>query len=78
MREQFVSLPIICKINKAASKNMQNFIYFSTAKVWKQNTKPRQILWNSLKKLEKHHSSRQKLGMENFIWIIQNHSKSVR
>ena len=31
-RGQIVSLSITCKINRAASKNMQNFIYFSTAK----------------------------------------------
>ena len=51
---------------------------FSSAKFWKQTTKPRLILWNSLKKLERHHSSRQNLGLESIIWIIQNHSKSVR
>ena len=32
MHGQFVSLPITCKINKAASENMQNLIYFSSAK----------------------------------------------
>ena len=78
MRGQIESLPVTCKINKAASKNMQNFIYFSSANFWKQTTKPRLILRNSLKKLERNHSSRQNLGMENFIWIIQNPSKSVR
>ena len=32
MRGQIVSLSITCKINQAASKNMQNFIYFSSTK----------------------------------------------
>ena len=78
MRGQIVSLSITCKLIQAASKDMQTFIYFLSAKFWKQTTKHRLILWNSLKKLEKHHSSRQKLGMEKFIWIIQNQSKIVR
>ena len=77
MRGQFLSLSITCKIIQAASGNMQNLIFFSSAKFWKQITKPSLILWNSLKKLERHHSSRNNLGIENFIWIIQNHSKSV-
>ena len=51
---------------------MQNFIYFSSAKFWKQTTKPRLILRNSLKKLERHHSSRQILGMENFEILYES------
>ena len=78
MHGQIVSLFITCKINQAASKNMQNFIYFPSAKLWKQTAQLRLILWNSLKKPERHQSSRQNLGTENFIRIIQNHSKSVR
>ena len=54
---------------------MQNFVYFSSAKFWKQTTKSRLILTNSLKKLEGHHSSRQNLGIENFTWYIQNIQK---
>ena len=49
MRGQFVSLFITCKINQAASKNMQNFVYLSSAKIWKQTTEHRLTFWNSLK-----------------------------
>ena len=71
LRGQIVSLSITCKINSAASKNMQNFIYFSSAKFWKQTKKkPRQLLWNSLEKFERHPSWRQNLGIENLIWTL--------
>ena len=37
----------------------------------------RLILWNFLKKLKRHQNSRQNLGLESSIWIIQNHSRSA-
>ena len=72
MRGQIVSLFVTCKIDWVASKNMQNFIILAC-----QTTKRRLIFCDSLKRLERHHSSRQNLGIEDLIRIIQNDSKSV-
>ena len=70
MRRKIVRFSVTFKINWAAFKNLQQFIYFLSAKFWKHTTKPRLILWNFLKTLEKQHSSRQNLGMESLILII--------
>ena len=44
MRGNILELFVTGKINWAAFKNLQNFIYFSSAKFSKQPTKPRLIL----------------------------------
>ena len=36
MRDKIVRLSVTCKINQTASKNLQNFIQFWSAKFWKQ------------------------------------------
>ena len=41
MRGKIVKLSVTCKINWAASKNLQRFVYCSSAKSLKQLTKPR-------------------------------------
>ena len=51
MRGKIVKSSVTCKINWAASKNLQIFFYFPSAKVWKQPTKPRiiyEFLWINL------------------------------
>ena len=40
MRDKIVRLSIISNFNSVASKNLQNFIFFSIAKFSKQTTKP--------------------------------------
>ena len=65
-RGKVVRLAVTCKNSWAASKNLQNFIYFSSAKCWKKPTKSRLILQNSTEKLERLNSSRQTLGMESW------------
>ena len=40
MPDKIVRLSVNFKINQTASKNLQNVIHFSSAKFWKQTTKP--------------------------------------
>ena len=42
--QQFVRLSVTCKINWAASKSLQNFVYFPSPKFWMQPTKPRLLV----------------------------------
>ena len=52
-----------------SSKSLQNFIYFASAQFWKQTTKPRLILWSSLKEI----TAADKI----WVWKILNDSSKI-